>query len=544
MKKALQTTLLIILSTLSILGHSQSLNTTKKNGIKIYVDQGVVSDWSLSSETETDIYEIYNPSFAEKKVRFVSDIDSICFVVKHDTTIHFDIVYNQTTTYPNAIVVTTSSELPNTISMDKKLYFLSYFWSEVKYNFVFFDELGFSWDSLYKSTIQEVISSKDDYEYYQILKKFSASLKDGHTEISDRGQFYKYKDYVPFIGKFINNEFFVTNVTIPHDKIIPPGSKVIEVNGLPINNYLEEKIYPFVNAKSPSRVRMLAESMLLAADLITDSLKLRFITPQNETKYHVFARNGEATRTENEKYSGFSPEWPRQAFSLSWEENDVALLSINTFNAKNIAQLDALLDEVSKAKGLIIDLRYNGGGSTLQAYKVLERISKQNYFLTYGYQTRINDGVKRANGNWIEQYRDYNMDKAYRTELPDTMYIPDSIQKFNMPIIILISEFTFSAAEDFLIMLYEMENRPLLIGTPTGGSTGSPLVIATGVVGEDFPGGGYARLCTRRVLFPYSLKPFNSSIMPDILIEYDSVEEYLRGKDKVLNKAREMMKHK
>lgn len=434
--------------------------------------------------------------------------------------------------------------LPNTISVVDKVYFLSYFWSEVKYNFVFFDELDFCWDSLFRATIPKVIATKNDFEFYRVIQRFAASLGDGHTEIFDGNQFFNYIDYVPFLGRFVGNNFYITSVRKPFDEILPPGSKVIEVNGLPIGRYFEEKIFPFINSQSPSTIRFRAASRIFAADLIRDSLQLRFITPNNETRFHVFARDGEATRIpEEEVFAGVLPRFPRQAMSLSWENNNIAHLAINTFNfnAERTAMLDSLLNEISTAEGLIIDLRFNGGGSTLVAFQLLERISKQEYFLGFGYQTRVNDGVRRANGNRIERFRDYFSGRAFRTHLPDTMRIPDTVKKFDMPIIILISEFTFSAAEDFLVMLYEMENRPLLVGTPTSGSTGSPLVIATGMIGENFPGGGWARICTRRVLFPRSLKPFNNSIMPDVLVEYNSIEEYLLGKDKVFETALEMM---
>jgi len=434
--------------------------------------------------------------------------------------------------------------LPNTISVVDKVYFLSYFWSEVRYNFVFLDQLDFCWDSLYRATIPKVMATENDFEFYRVLERFAASLRDGHTEISAGWQFFEYMDYVPFRGRFIGNDFFIVTVTKPHDEILPPGSRVIEVNGLPLKEYMEKKIHPYINSRSPSTIRFRAASRIFANNLIADSVRLRFVTPNNQTKFHVFARDGEATRTPDEVFAGVLPQWPHQAMSLSWENGNIAHLAINTFNfnAERTAMLDSLLDEVSTAEGLIIDLRFNGGGSTRVAFQLLERIAKQDYFLGLGYQTRVNDGVRRANGNWIERYQDYFLDRAFRTHLPDTIRIPDTVKKFDMPIIILISEFTFSAAEDFLIMLYEMENRPLLVGTPTGGSTGSPLVIGTGMIGENFPGGGRARICTRRVLFPRSLKPFSNSIIPDILVEFKSIEEYLLGNDKVLDTALEMMK--
>jgi C-terminal processing protease CtpA/Prc len=70
-------------------------------------------------------------------------------------------------------------------------------------------------------------------------------------------------------------------------------------------------------------------------------------------------------------------------------------------------------------------------------------------------------------------------------------------------------------------VLAERKDRPLFIGQPTMGSTGSPLVL------RDFPENVLAKICTRRVLYPYSLKPFNEGIRPDIPVEY-TFDEYMR----------------
>jgi len=85
--------------------------------------------------------------------------------------------------------------------------------------------------------------------------------------------------------------------------------------------------------------------------------------------------------------------------------------------------------------------------------------------------------------------------------------------------------------------MYEVPGRPLFIGSETGGSTGSPLVIP-------MPGDGYGRLCTRRVCYPQSMKPFlNKGISPDIIIE-QTLDDYLAGKDVVLEKAVQVLNSK
>jgi len=88
---------------------------------------------------------------------------------------------------------------------------------------------------------------------------------------------------------------------------------------------------------------------------------------------------------------------------------------------------------------------------------------------------------------------------------------------------VLISVRTYSAAEDFLIVLKERKYRPVFIGRLSMGSTGSPLLI------NEFTESGFAKVCTRRVLFPYSQKSFNEGIMPDISVNY-AFDEFLNQK--------------
>lgn len=281
-------------------------------------------------------------------------------------------------------------------------------------------------------------------------------------------------------------------------------------------------------------------------DCIAIRFKRKSISYKNKKKTDEVTslnlkRNGETTRSDTDEYYG-KFDFFNNIVDYKWLKDSIILIDFNSFYPENEA-IDLFVKIVNiarKAKGIIINLRNNGGGSTeigwlLQSYL---NVNPQRYFLNFGYQTRINDGVKKANGNWISEYRDFYLNKAYQYFPPDTIFIPDSIQPLTIPIVILVSRYTFSAAEDFLVNIYELPNRPLIIGEPTGGSTGSPLVI------ENLPGGGYARICTRRICFPYSKKPFvNEGIIPDYII-YQSISDYLNDKDTVMEKAIEILNSK
>jgi len=212
-------------------------------------------------------------------------------------------------------------------------------------------------------------------------------------------------------------------------------------------------------------------------------------------------------------------------------------LAFNTFYPKDrlMKMFESIKDTLYSAKGIIIDLRANGGGDTSTGWNLLNYMIKDPYFLTYAWQTRINSGVKKASGSYIKENEEYYKSKAYQTFAADTVWIPSSVKRFNVPMAVLISGRTCSAAEDFLIVLKERKDRPVFIGQPSMGSTGSPLVL------DKFPENGFAKVCTRRVLFPYSHKPFNEGIVPDIVVDY-TLDEYLnQTNDKEVDTAVELI---
>lgn len=89
------------------------------------------------------------------------------------------------------------------------------------------------------------------------------------------------------------------------------------------------------------------------------------------------------------------------------------------------------------------------------------------------------------------------------------------------------------AAEDFVID-FELMKRGKIIGEPTGGSTGQPLMFS-------LPGGGSARVCTRQVFYPDGRQFVGVGIQPDILVR-PTVADFRSGRDAVLERALEYLR--
>jgi hypothetical protein len=536
MKQIAHSKLIVIIiglfSLIPFSGISQSNNKvlhSNKRTIRIYEGNRTV-EWVISPKIKPDVFELYDKKIKKKTVKFVSDIDSIEFTVKLNKPVNFIILLKNDTAHTQ---INFTNILPNTISSTDKLLSLSMFWSEAKYNFASFDQLTFDWDSLYKSYIPLILETKNDVEYSEVMRNFVSSLQDGHTNFSPKSYKYPYCDFIQMTVKFFEDTLQITTVRSTLADIFPLGSKIIRINGINADEYMQEHIFPYVNSKFKPTQQELAARKLVSLKQLHDELTLTYITPQGEIRTNTPPRDGTKNRSAR---VGKDVVYDRELVHISWIDTaNIAVLTINTFDDDDridlISTFEKIKDTLYHADGIIIDIRQNGGGSTSVAKHFIKYIVKTPWFLGIGAETRLHNAVKKAQGNYFTEWEDFYKMRVYEKTLPDTVFIADTIKRFECPIAVLFSTFTVSAAEDFLIMLYERSDRPLFIGQPSYGSTGAPLVIWDWPIDDSF-----ARICARRVLFPHSLKPFSEGIIPDIWVKY-SFEEYMSGKDKDMEVA-------
>lgn len=435
-----------------------------------------------------------------------------------------------------------SVKYPQKNTTQDKLFGLSKIWSEIKYNFVNIDQTKFDIDSLYYATIPKVIATTNDPDYYDELQKFMAFFNDGHTQLIETGYAWNdINDYIPCGLIDINDKIYFSDVRENSglDSTLI-GAEIIEIEGVPTKKYINEYIYPTISASTDAHRWFQAVTKIQGGRKGT-YFKGKAKKINGAVISFSIPRNGETTRTPNDKYRLWATNPNKHStgrISLNWNGN-IAILDIRAFYPESIiSKIDSLATLINnKASGLIIDLRHNGGGTTSVAEHLQKYLNNGSYFLTFGSQQRINDSYGRSQGNYRDEYKDFFLGKAYKTNAPDTVFVEKSISPFKCPVIILIGTYTFSAAEDFLINIYEVPGRPLIIGEPTGGSTGAPLMVP-------LPHDAMARICSIRMLYPYSKKAFvGKGIQPDIIIKQNTTD-YIKGKDVVMESALSHLKER
>lgn len=414
-------------------------------------------------------------------------------------------------------------DLPN----EEKIYGLSLLWKEASDNFAYFDNVpDLDWDKTYKEYLLKVSSTKSMIEYYDVLKQFYALLKHHHSFVFPPQEYQDYFDEPKIKIANIQRHAIIENVGESLKDSIPIGSEIIKVHGVPTNLYLKDSIFPMISA---SREDFVWESGLM--ELLKGKkgtrLQITYITPKKEVKEINLLCNSKVT---NEN-------WVRiikntEIFDFKWLENDLAYIALNTFYDNNVVTgFENKLPELLRCKGLIIDLRKNGGGDADIGYSILKYLIDKP-LITFKLKTRETKSIYKAWGKWgNEKYLNYTLGNAWYDFNPDTIY-PAREKRLNVPIVILTGN-TGSAAEDFLVTIDKVENVTF-IGKTTAGCTGTPYIF-------DLPGGGIAIITTSKeiTLDGYDTK---NGVKPDIEVQ-QTILDIINENDPVLKKGIEVLKN-
>jgi C-terminal processing protease CtpA/Prc len=105
--------------------------------------------------------------------------------------------------------------------------------------------------------------------------------------------------------------------------------------------------------------------------------------------------------------------------------------------------------------------------------------------------------------------------------------------KLDGPIVVLMNQSTFSAAEDFIDVM-KMYTNAVFVGNNTAGTSGQPLC-------EALESGGFFRICTRRCIAQNGEDIYNKGFAPDFRI-IPSAADLAAGRDIVLEKGMEIIK--
>ncbi|MEM7702631.1 MAG: S41 family peptidase [Pseudomonadota bacterium] len=404
------------------------------------------------------------------------------------------------------------------LPVEDKLAGLALVWSEAKYNFANFDLVpDLDWDAEYRAMIPRVMASKSTYEYYRLLKAFVAKLEDGHANVyfPNVSEFNDGRSNVPAVNYQWIEERLILDYVAGEEfgsAGVTRGDEIIGFNGMPIREYADKEHRPFVSGSNKAYIDSVVYSWRLLKG------------PEGPIELTIKKKTGETVTVQSRR-----PDWdtwtaltqgrdPR-APNFRWKmlPGNIAYVELNSFGNPEASQGFAdNFEDISKADGIIFDVRKNGGGSSSFGYDVLSRLT-QEPFAVSSWRTMNYRPAFRAWGNATDSY-----DSTGNMESPN----PDHY--YGGPVAVLSGTGTFSAAEDFLVAFDVMDRGPI-IGQASGGSTGQPL-------GFYLPGGGTARVTTKRDTYPDGSDFVGDGVQPDTLAP-PTVEAFIDRRDLAIEAA-------
>ncbi|MBN1360080.1 MAG: hypothetical protein JW993_05790 [Sedimentisphaerales bacterium] len=392
-------------------------------------------------------------------------------------------------------------------------------WSEVRYNFAFFDQVPeVDWDRILIEYIPQVQAAKADVAYYKVLQRCIALLRDGHTGVWGPSDEPSYE--LPIRVEAVQNQAVVVQVCpiegIPEHRLqaqlrtadVRIGDIVTHVDGRPVPEILSADIYPYISASTHQGLDRQAYPRLLKGE--------------NGSMVRLGITRLDGSRDEVTLTCARYP-YPRQSneFACRTLTGDVVYVNLNSFGSDQVVKdFDAAYECVMAAQGLILDVRRNGGGSSSHGYAILSRLIDKDVPASHWRSPRH-----------VAAHKAWGREEQWQEGDHGTIR-PHETMHYSGPVVVLAGPDTASAAEDFVVA-FQTSRRGHVIGQKTNGSTGQPLVI-------ELPGGGEARICTKRDTYPDGREFVGIGCIPDIEIG-PTRQDVASGRDIVLEKAVEWL---
>lgn len=419
----------------------------------------------------------------------------------------------------------------NKLSKNEKISCLSLIWKEMHYNYPYLNR-GESpnLDSLYFSYLTKIDLTNDDDEYFKLLTMFLASFKEGHTRIVSSFE-NKKRGTSPLTLRWLEGKVIVVAVDSLLSMQIPLGSEIIEIDKVPVKEYMDSMIIPFLSV-------IYENTYFYAAINIFDNelyrnYNIKIKKPDNTLKYVKFKIDLEVKSwVSNTTFESW------ENYKLKFIDSNICYVKLGSFmNPKVVESLLNDADSINKSKAIILDLRNNLGG-TSPGKEVLGLFTSDSILEDIHLYSKTNDSYYKALGAYSDtnvakvlgircrnlSLKDYFDENHY--ELHFNTYRNLTQIHFKQPIIVLVNEFTASAAESFLINLIDL-NRIFIIGGYSFGSCTQPLIFK-------LPNGYSAFIASEKTVFKngdeFRLIIPNKVVTP-------TINSYLKNDDLILNEA-------
>jgi hypothetical protein len=347
-------------------------------------------------------------------------------------------------------------------------------------------------DSLYASIKRRITEPMTTMQYYRLLRPLVSSFDDGHLSIFPERDFAKFQreqgKVFPFEVLIDSGRLFI-KASLQKNYTVVHGSEIVLINNIPAHELIKTLLTFFSGDSYPYKLKTVEENFAIGLWraygfknnfqlVLADGTKLRVagVAPVDKPSQHASLR------------------------LLKSADEQVALLTIPSLVIDNDKGFDRFLDSSftligrGNIKHLIVDIRNNGGGSTLLARKVFDYITTIPYAVS-------REEIAYSNGRFV------------RT-VDTTLTTPKQFKnKFTGKTILLMNSGTYSSS-------HMMANafKYYHLGTTVGDSSCERMRISGEVNKIVLPASKLEMYCPSSVFILPSASDQRSRLIPDYLI--------------------------
>lgn len=413
------------------------------------------------------------------------------------------------------------------MDLTAKILDLSECYRRISSVFPYFPRLDFDFEGWYGECVRRAAAAADEKTYHLTLMAFLNRLGDGHTDYTPPRGWLDQIGYLPFRLEAFPKGYY------------RQGRRVLALDGVSMEEWADR-----MKEILPGRGNYLYPGPFQAYLPMFLTGETHVLTTEAGEELFTLSR-------ERPKASQFCPEaaWHYEILSETPQmrryDGDILYIRLDHFLADRSKSIRSALTDGTSWQGIVLDIRQNIGGMTAFAAKVAE-LFFDGEFSGCQKWTRLTRGVDLASGSQIigmtsEELEKLGANEGERCSL-DTLKgrnfenYTDRFGKigqkavYSGPLTLLVGPNTVSAAEDFTAMFHS-NRRAWLLGMPTRGTTGTPLL-------ERLPGGGNIRVVSVGYRLLDGTEFIGRGIQPDEWSQPDPAE-WFAGDDKTLRLALE-----
>jgi C-terminal processing protease CtpA/Prc len=240
-------------------------------------------------------------------------------------------------------------------------------WNVMQHFYPYFDVVKTNWQQALREALVSAYQDESPAAFQRTLRKMIAQLHDGHGSVW-RGQEAGQRYCLPFQWEWVEGQLVITALydsTVTQPRI---GDIVTHINGKPAQAVVEEE-EQYVSGATPQWKRYQAVNNLI------------YGARNEEAKLTIKSVNGETTFVSGPRSMAMMQYYQqsRMQFGGKWKKLSDRLYYLN-LSLISMAEIDSLMPDLQKAKGVICDLRgYPNGNHDLITHLLKNRDTSSSW---------------------------------------------------------------------------------------------------------------------------------------------------------------------